>query len=228
MAPFNGNNGEILKQILTELRQIKSNQLSGQEVKITDGTDDATVTAGGSLNVLDDNSAAIKTAVELIDNAVSGAGFNVSQLGGAAVPIGAGLEATAIRVTLPTDGTGLVTTKEVPDATATFAFSSDLSAAYEASSVSKASAGVLYGIYGYNSKASSQWILIINSASVPIDGAATPLVAINVPAQSNFSFDAGKHGIYCSAGIIWCNSTAATPFTKTLGAADCFVNLLYK
>ena len=33
---------------------------------------------------------------------------NLSQLGGAAVPIGAGLEATAVRVTLPTDGTGKV------------------------------------------------------------------------------------------------------------------------
>jgi hypothetical protein len=33
---------------------------------------------------------------------------NLSQLGGAAVPIGAGLEATAIRVTLPTNGTGIV------------------------------------------------------------------------------------------------------------------------
>lgn len=33
---------------------------------------------------------------------------NVSQLGGAAVPIGAGTEAAAIRVTLPTNGTGIV------------------------------------------------------------------------------------------------------------------------
>lgn len=33
---------------------------------------------------------------------------NLSQLAGAAVPIGAGLEATAVRVTLPTDGTGVV------------------------------------------------------------------------------------------------------------------------
>ena len=48
------------------------------------------------------------TALQLIDNAVSGAGFNITQLGSAAVPIGAGLEATAIRVTLPTDGTGVV------------------------------------------------------------------------------------------------------------------------
>lgn len=48
------------------------------------------------------------TALQLIDNAVSGAGFNITQLGGAAVPIGTGLEATAVRVTLATDSTGLV------------------------------------------------------------------------------------------------------------------------
>lgn len=50
----------------------------------------------------------IQTAVELIDNAVSGAGFNITQFGGAAVPIGAGVEATALRVTLATDSTGLI------------------------------------------------------------------------------------------------------------------------
>ena len=49
------------------------------------------------------------TSLQLIDNAISGAGFNITQFGGAAVPIGAGLETTAIRVTLPTDGTGKVT-----------------------------------------------------------------------------------------------------------------------
>ncbi len=35
---------------------------------------------------------------------------NLSQLAGAAVPIGAGVEATAVRVTLPTDGTGKIAT----------------------------------------------------------------------------------------------------------------------
>lgn len=58
--------------------------------------------------VTETNSNAIKTAVELIDNAISGAGFNITQLGGAAVPIGAGTEAAAVRVTLPTNGTGIV------------------------------------------------------------------------------------------------------------------------
>lgn len=48
------------------------------------------------------------TSLQLIDNAVSGTGYNISQMNGAAVPIGAGLEATAIRVTLATDSTGIV------------------------------------------------------------------------------------------------------------------------
>jgi hypothetical protein len=60
------------------------------------------------LGTIDADTGGILTAVQLLDNAVSGAGFNITQFGGAAVPIGAGLEATAVRVTLPTDGTGVV------------------------------------------------------------------------------------------------------------------------
>lgn len=44
----------------------------------------------------------------IVDSGTISTVTNLSQLGGAAVPIGAGLEATAIRVTLPTDGTGVV------------------------------------------------------------------------------------------------------------------------
>lgn len=65
-------------------------------------------TGNGLLTTIDADTGAIKTAVELLDNAISGAGFNVTQFAGAAVPIGAGLEATALRVTLATDLTGVV------------------------------------------------------------------------------------------------------------------------
>ncbi len=60
----------------------------------------------GTFTVQEDGDAL--TSLQLLDNAVSGSGYNISQLGGAAVPIGAGVEATAVRVTLPTDGTGVV------------------------------------------------------------------------------------------------------------------------
>lgn len=96
-----------------------------QYVKIMDATLDGTTKAAvgsgglavdlGANNdvtvtgtITEASGAAIKTAVELIDNAVSGAGFNITQLNGAAVPIGAGTEAAAVRVTLATDSTGVV------------------------------------------------------------------------------------------------------------------------
>jgi hypothetical protein len=55
-------------------------------VKITDGTDTALVTAAGEQNVLESNSAAIKVAVELLDNAISGSEMQVDVV--AALPAG--------------------------------------------------------------------------------------------------------------------------------------------
>ena len=105
----------MLRCLAASLMTGRFNQLSGGKgsaaatTAVTEGNRvNASFTLAGSARVLDDNSAAIKTAVELIDNAVSGAGFNITQIGGAAAPIGAGVEATAVRVTLPTDGTGVV------------------------------------------------------------------------------------------------------------------------
>ena len=124
-------------------------------------------------------------------------------------------------------GALIVMSKETPDATANFCPSQDVSGALEASSVSKASAGVFYGLSGHNTLGSAQWILVYNSATVPANGAVTPIAVIRVAASSPFSFDTGKFGIYCSAGISWSNSTDATIFNKTLGAADCFVNVAF-
>lgn len=88
---------------------------ANNDVTVTSGTIDLGATDNAVLDTIDavldtikTDTASIVTATQLIDNAISGAGFNITQLGGAAVPIGAGLEATALRVTIATDSTGVV------------------------------------------------------------------------------------------------------------------------
>jgi hypothetical protein len=98
----------------TDIGDVTINNAAGAAgVNIQDGgnaiTVDGTVavTNAGTFAVQVDGSAL--TALQLIDNAVSGAGFNITQVNGESIDVGAGTEAAAIRVTLPTDGTGKVT-----------------------------------------------------------------------------------------------------------------------
>lgn len=119
---------------------------------------------------------------------------------------------------------GIVQSKDLPDASVTYALSNATSTAYEASHVIKASAGYLYMVTGYNSKASSQFIMISNTTSVPADG-QTPVLLFTIPASSNFSLDLGKYGRYFSTGICIFNSSTAP--TKLVGSADCFFDCQY-
>ena len=98
------------------------------------------------------------------------------------------------------------------------------SIAYEASRIIKSGPGNLYGLSGYNSKATAQFIQIYDASSLPTDN-AVPVTIINVPATTNYSVDFGVYGRRFSIGIVACNSSTGP--TKTIGSADCWFDGRY-
>ena len=102
--------------------------------------------------------------------------------------------------------------------------SSRSTAAYAASLVVKATAGTLFGLSGYNSKTSAQFLQVHDAAELPAD-TAVPAVVITVPATSNFSIDFGERGRWFNTGIVICNSSTGP--TKTIGSADVWVDAQY-
>lgn len=149
---------------------------------------------------------------------------NLSQLGGQTIAMGTGTRsAGTLRTTIATDD--IVQVKETPDATSTYSPTTATTTAYVTNLVIKAGAGNLFAITGYNSKTSGQFIQVHDTASLPAD-AAVPKLIWWVPAQSNFSLDFGGKGRYFGTGITICNSSTGP--TKTIGAADCWFDALYK
>lgn len=76
----------------------------------------------------------------------------------------------------------------------------------------------LCGLSGYSSKASAQYILIFDAATLPADGVA-PVLRIPVAAVDKFAMDFNNNPRVFDTGIVICNSS--TVLTKTLGSADC-------
>lgn len=95
---------------------------------------------------------------------------------------------------------------------------------YEASRIVKASSGVLYGLSGYNSGAAG-FLQLFDSATLPANGTA-PMLLIAIPAAGNFAIDFGLWGLTFRAGLVVCNSSTGP--TKTIGAAELYLNARYK
>ena len=95
---------------------------------------------------------------------------------------------------------------------------------YSNGAIIKVGPGTLYSIVGYSNNGATQYILLFDSATIPGDG-AVPRFIIPVPSKGNFTLDGELTGIKFVNGIVWCNSSTASP--KAIGSADCSVNAQY-
>lgn len=92
-----------------------------------------------------------------------------------------------------------------------------------ASLVVKTGPGILYGFSLYNAKVSAQFIQVFDAASVPADG-AIPAAIFTVATVANLAVN-WLPGRTFTTGCVICNSSTAA--TKTLGSADCWLDVQY-
>lgn len=100
----------------------------------------------------------------------------------------------------------------------------DDSAAKEASSVTKAAPGCLYGGWVHNDNAAGRFLQFYNATSVPAD-TAVPKLSLWIPANSTLQFVVPGERRYFDTGICWALST--TLATKTIAAADAFGSIAF-
>ena len=84
---------------------------------------------------------------------------------------------------------------------------------------------MVYTVYAVNSTATAGFLVVLNSTTVPADGAITPLACVPLPANgsANINYSPGPPGLFLT-GVVAVVSSAATCFTKTTGVITAFIS----
>lgn len=198
--------------------------------------------------------ASILTAVELIDNAISGAGFNITQMGGTNLAMNTGTRSAGTqRVTIATDdivpasqsGTWTVQPGNTANTTPWLmslipSTSGGTTPCYIPSAAStnatncKASAGQLYGYEIFNTTATAYYLRLYNLSSAPTCSSATGFVrSIPVPPYSAAGGVGGvvidkSNGEAYGTGLGFCLTGGGSSTDNTNAATGVYVTLNYK
>lgn len=121
-------------------------------------------------------------------------------------------------------GTGTAAVAIAPTAAATGGIVPIVSSSAENNHVLKGTPGNLYSVYATNLTSTAGFLLVLNSATSPADGAVTPLECAPLPANgaASISYNSGPPAVF-STGITAVITSAATCFTKTTGAITAFI-----
>lgn len=156
---------------------------------------------------------------------------NMTQIGGAAVPVGNGAAATAQRVVIANDNTAFSTNPQ-PTATMGCTPGGLQSAATTNATSIKASAGTLCGGMAINTTASIYYARLYNLAAAPTCSSETGFVAtIPIPASTTGSgtlIDFGTFGASFSTGIALCLTGGPSSTDDTNAATGVFLTYAFK
>lgn len=142
---------------------------------------------------------------------------------------GGGTEATALRVTVASDSTGLMKAALEPRTSGGNSLSSTISAASTNATSVKGSAGQVYGIYCINLNAAARYLKVYNKATAPTVGTDVPVLRFLIPPNSGVVVYQSVHGMALSAGIAFALTTGiADADTGAVSASEHLVNVEYK
>lgn len=161
---------------------------------------------------------------------------DITKVAGSAISQGHGTAATAIRVELPTDGTGVVgliagtatvgAVNVKPTTTGGLSTYHLVSAGTTNATNIKASAGQVFGWYIYNSNAAARKVAFHNTAGTPTAGSSI-FFALVIPAGGAANVEL-TNGIAFSTGIGITTVTDLTDAGSTaVSANDLIINIFY-
>ncbi len=112
-----------------------------------------------------------------------------------------------------------------PSSSATVGITPVVSASAESGHVLKATPGNAYSAYATNFTSTAGYFILLNSTTVPVDGAVTPLAcALLAPnGVASINYAPGPPGVF-STGITAVVTSAANCFTKTTGVITAFIS----